>query len=77
MKIQRLVPKFEDTEEGPGTGRLILPKNAPCDHCGKPVRSARGNIVLVMEPEEGHPFLSVQHRRCAARAAEIEDRRRR
>lgn len=71
----RIPPRFADTEDGPGTGRLVLPKGAPCDHCGKPVRGPSGNIIIVLEPEDGHPYLSVQHGRCAERQAEVENRR--
>jgi len=76
--IARLTPRFEDTEDGPGTGRLIFPRSVPCDHCGKPVfhqgNAGRG-VLIVLEPEEGKPFWSGEHSSCARKAHEIEKRR--
>jgi hypothetical protein len=69
----RILPRYEDTEDGPGSGRLIFPDGVPCDHCGKPVTN-RG-MLIVIEPEEGDPFWAGEHPRCAQRAHEIRIRR--
>jgi len=74
-KTPILRPKYADTEDGPGTGRLLFPKGAPCDLCGKPVLTPRGNIFVVLEPEPGNRFWSIQHRRCVRRKAETKRRR--
>jgi len=58
------------TDDGP----LKFP-GVPCDVCGKTVSTRRGNVVLVLEPEEGRPFWSATHGRCARRQAATEARR--
>ena len=47
----------------------------PCDFCGKTVTSLRGNIVVVLEPEEGKPYWSATHARCARRREETARRK--
>ena len=42
----------------------------PCDFCLKPVTTMRGNIVVVLEPEEGKPYWTATHGRCARRRRE-------
>lgn len=64
-KTTPLRPRYTEN----GTGQLIFPRGAPCDHCGKPVLSTRGNILIVMEPED-EPLWLILHRRCARRMAE-------
>jgi hypothetical protein len=48
---------------------------APCDICGRPVTTMRGNCVVVLEPEKGRPFWSAKHHRCARRESEVLRRR--
>jgi hypothetical protein len=66
--VQR-VPVRQD-----GDGPLRFP-GAPCDLCGKTVITMRGNVVVVLEPEEGKPFWAATHGRCARRRAETAARR--
>jgi len=68
-KTPPLRPKYTET------GQLIFPRGAPCDLCGKPVLTPRGNIFIVLEPEEGNRLWSIQHRRCARRQAKTKVRR--
>ena len=42
----------------------------PCEVCLKPVTTMRGNLVTVLEPEEGKPYWTATHNRCARRRRE-------
>jgi len=65
--VQRVPVKDDD-------GPLKFP-GAPCGVCGKTVLTMRGNVVVVLEPEEGKPFWSATHHRCARRQAATAARR--
>jgi hypothetical protein len=45
-----------------GDGPLTLPEGGvPCEGCGKPVTTLRGNVCLVQERIEGKPFWHALH----------------
>ena len=47
----------------------------PCDVCLKPVTTMRGNLATVLEPEEGKPYWTATHGRCARRRRETARRK--
>ena len=57
-----------------GDGPLRFP-GAPCNLCGKPVTTMRGNPVVVLESTQGTSVWSARHSRCARRETETRQRR--
>ena len=73
MSKRREAPKVPADYSNPDVP-LRFP-GCPCDVCLKPVTTMRGNLATVLEPEEGKPYWTATHGRCARRRQQTQLRK--